>query len=329
MRVLVTGGTGFLGEHLVRQLLEGGEHEPVVLARSTSPVLAKLGVTQVRGSVSEGAELEDCLASCQDVFHLAGIVSRDPKDGQRMMRTHVDGTRRLLEAAARAGVKRVVVASSSGTIAVSESERIHDERSGYSTEVAAGWPYYASKIYQEKLALQLGSELGIEVVVVNPSLLLGPGDRRLSSTEDVLKFLRKEIPVVPQGGMNFVDARDAAAATIAALAKGTPGERYLLGGPNWTFQEFFGRLERAAKVNAPRLKLPAKWLRWGAGLMEEVYRAAGKEPPVDKISVEMGQHFWWIDSSKAERELGFEQRDPALTLVDTVAYLRRNIATEL
>ena len=81
------------------------------------------------------------------------------------MRTHVDGTRRLLEAAARVGVKRVVVASSSGTIAVSASERIHDERSGYSTEVAAGWPYYASKIYQEKLALQLGKELGIEVVV--------------------------------------------------------------------------------------------------------------------------------------------------------------------
>ena len=329
MKVLVTGGTGFLGEHLVRQLVEEGAHEALVLARSTSPVLANLGVTQVRGSVSEGPELEECLAGCEGVFHLAGVVSRDPADSQRMMRTHVDGTRRLLEAAARANVKRVVVASSSGTVAVSESERIHDERSGYATEVVAGWPYYASKVYQEKLALQLGEELGIEVVIVNPSLLLGPGDRRLSSTEDVLKFLRKEIPIVPQGGMNFVDARDAAAATIVAMSKGQPGHRYLLGGPNWTFQEFFGRLERAAKVNAPRLKLPAKWQRWGAGLMEEVYRAAGKEPPIDKISVDMGQHFWWIDSSKAARELGFESRDPALTLVDTVNYLRRNIATDL
>ena len=75
MKVLVTGGTGFLGEHLVRQLLESGEHEPIVLARSTSPVLTELGVTQVRGSVSEGPELEDCLAGCEGVFHLAGVVS--------------------------------------------------------------------------------------------------------------------------------------------------------------------------------------------------------------------------------------------------------------
>ncbi len=329
MRVLVTGGTGFLGEHLVRQLTEAGEHEVITLARSSSPVLAKLGVRQVRGSISEGPELEEAMAGCEGIFHLAGVVSRDPKDSQRMMRTHVDGTRRLMEAAARTGVRRVVVASSSGTIAVSKAERIHDETSGYATEVASGWPYYASKIYQEKLALQLGEELGIEVVVVNPSLLLGPGDRRLSSTEDVLKFLRKQIPVVPSGGMNFVDARDAAAATMAAMNKGKPGQRYLLGGPNWTFQEFFGRLSRAANVSPPRLKLPAKWQRFGAGLMEEVYSTIGSTPPVDKISVDMSQHFWWIDSSKAARELGFENRDPSLTLVDTVNYLRRNIATDL
>jgi dihydroflavonol-4-reductase len=246
-----------------------------------------------------------------------------------MMRTHVDGTRRLLEAAARQGVSRIVLASTSGTVAVSSSEAIHDERSGYATETVAGWPYYCSKIYQEKLALQLGEELGLEVVVINPSLLLGPGDRRLSSTSDVLKFLRKQIPLIPHGGMNFVDARDAAKATMVAMKKGRAGERYLLGGPNWTFQEFLARLGRAAEVGGPRFKLPSKWQTWGAGLLEEVYRASGKEPPQDKASVEMSQHFWWIDSSKAKRELDFENRDPALTLVETVSYLRQNIATDL
>jgi dihydroflavonol-4-reductase len=82
-------------------------------------------------------------------------------------------------------------------------------------------------------------------------------------------------------------------------------------------------------MGGPRLRLPAKWQTWGAGLLEEVYRAAGKEPPVDKASADMSQHFWWIDSSKAKHELDFECRDPALTLVETVAYLRRNIATDL
>ena len=137
------------------------------------------------------------------------------------------------------------------------------------------------------------------------------------------------MPVIPHGGMNFVDARDAAAATVAALTKGKPGERYLLGGPNWTFQEFFGRLSRAAKVSGPKFKLPSKWQTFSAGLLEEVYRAAGKESPIDKHTVEMSQHFWWIDSSKANRELGFEARDPGLTLVDTVDYLRRNIASDV
>lgn len=329
MRVLVSGSTGFLGEHLVKQLHDSGEHQITAIARSTSPTLQSLGVRQVRGDIASGPELEQALEGCEGVFHLAGVVSRDPDDSQRMMRTHIDGTRRLMEAASRAGVKRVVVASTSGTVAVSDSERIHDERSGYATELVAGWPYYASKIYQEKLALRLGEDLGLEVVVVNPSLLLGPGDRRLSSTEDVLKFLRKQVPMVPSGGVNFVDARDAAAATIAAMTQGRAGERYLLGGPNWTFKEFFGRLERAAKVGAPRMTMPASWQRFGAGLLEEVYKARGKKSPVDRVSVEMSQHFWWIDSSKAKEELGFETRDPSLTLVDTVEYLRRNVATDL
>jgi dihydroflavonol-4-reductase len=329
MKVLVTGGTGFLGEHLIEELQSLGSYQLTAFARSISPTLRALGVEQVTGSISEGPELEAALEGCEGVFHLAGVVSRDPDDSQRMMRTHVDGTRRVIEAASRQGVKRVVVVSTSGTIAVSATETIHDERSGYATEVVAAWPYYCSKIYQEKLALQLAEELDIEVVVINPSLLLGPGDRRLSSTSDVLKFLRKQIPVIPRGGMNFVDARDAAKATAAAMIKGRAGERYLLGGPNWTFEEFMARLGRAAKMGGPRLRLPSKWQTWGAGLLEEAYRVAGREPPMDKASAEMSQHFWWIDSSKAMRELDFEVRDPALTLVETVSYLRRNIATDL
>jgi dihydroflavonol-4-reductase len=242
-----------------------------------------------------------------------------------MMRLHVDGTRRVLERMAAAGVPRMVLASTSGTIGVSKDETILDETAPYAEEIVAGWPYYASKIYQERLAFEHGKRLGIEIVAVNPSLLLGPGDRRLSSTGDVRRFLRREIPTIPDGGVSFVDARDAAEATAAALERGRAGERYLLGGPNWTTKEFFARLGRIAHIAPPRLKLPPSWARWGAGVVEEVYRWRGKQPPVDRISVEMAEHYWWIDSSKAERELGFAARDPQLTLVDTVAYLRQGV----
>jgi dihydroflavonol-4-reductase len=325
--LLVTGATGFLGEHLCRVLVEQ-KHEVRGLARSRSGVLADLGVEHIRGDVLDGPELDRALEGVSGVFHLAGAVSRDPDDAQRMMRLHVDGTRRVLERMAAAKVPRMVLASTSGTIGVSKDEEILDEHAPYAEQIVAGWPYYASKIYQERLAFEHGTRLGIEVVAVNPSLLLGPGDRRLSSTGDVRKFIRRELPVVPEGGINFVDARDAAVATAAAMEHGRPGERYLLGGPNWTMKEFFGRLGRVSNVAPPRLKLPAKLNRWGASLVEGLYRHRGKEPPVDRISVEMSEHFWWIDSSKAERELGFVARDPQLTLVDTVAYLRRGIDAE-
>jgi dihydroflavonol-4-reductase len=323
-RVLVTGGTGFLGEHLCKALVERG-FAVTALARSRSDVLEDIGVRLVRGDVLTGDELGEALDGATAVFHLAGMVSRDPDDGQRMMRLHVDGTRRVLEAMAARGIRRMVLASTSGTIAVSKHEVILDERADYATELVAGWPYYASKIYQERLAFDLGPRSGVEVVAVNPSLLLGPGDRRLSSTGDVRRFLRRDIPVVPDGGINFVDARDAAAATAAALDHGRAGERYLMGGPNWTMKNFFGRLSRIAKVAPPRLKLPAKLNRFGASLIEEVYRRRGKEPPVDRISVEMSEHYWWFDSRKAETELGFSARDPALTLHDTVEYLRAGV----
>ena len=207
-----------------------------------------------------GDELDRALDGVSAVFHLAGAVSRDPDDAQRMMRLHVDGTRRVLERMAAAGVRahgaRVDVAARS---ACRSARRSSTRRAPYAEEIVAGWPYYASKIYQERLAFEHGERLGIEVVAVNPSLLLGPGDRRLSSTGDVRKFIKRQIPTIPDGGINFVDARDAARGDRERRSSsGRAGERYLLGGPNWTTKEFFARLGRVANVAPPRLKLPPK-----------------------------------------------------------------------
>lgn len=333
--VLVTGATGFLGSHLVRQLAARGEVRVRALARRPLADLEAVhvervcsDVTGVRDAFGDGVPLSEAMRGCEEVYHLAGFVSRDERDGAAMMRVHVDGTRRVLRAAQEAGVRRVVVASSSGTIAVSrEPEPVPDETAPFAVELVGRWPYYLSKIYQEKVALELAGELGIEVVIVEPSLLLGPGDLRQSSTQDVVRFLFREIPVVPEGGLSFVDVRDAAAGAIAAMERGRPGERYLLGGPNWSFAEFFGRLERVSKVRAPVLRVPRKVALWGATLLEHWYRSRGNEPPVDRVSFEMAQLFWYCDSSKAKRELGFEPRDPLETLDETVRDLRRRFQT--
>lgn len=325
--VLVTGGTGFLGEHVVRALRED-ERAVRVLCRQPAPELVALGASIYQGDLVDETDdgLGLALDGCKEVFHLAGLVSRDPKKGPAMMRVHVDGTRRLLHACKEAGVRRVLIASTSGTIAVArQAEPIPDETFPYPVDLCGDFPYYLSKIYQEKLALELGPRLGIEVVCVNPSLLLGPGDRRGSSTEDVRKFLCGELQGIPSGGISFVDVRDVAVACVAAMARGRAGARYLLGGPNWTCREFIGRLERVSKVSGPWLRVPSRWnsvLNRAVRAVDHFCEHRGITSPVDRMAFEMGQLFWYCDSSLAKRELGFSARDPAETLDDTVRDIR-------
>jgi dihydroflavonol-4-reductase len=170
-------------------------------------------------------------------------VDFDPAEPRALYELHVEGTRRLLDACVAAGVKRVVLASSSGTIAVSREERIATEADHHPIGVVAGWPYYLSKIYQEKTALRVHRESGLPVVVLNPSLLLGPGDARLSSTDVVFKFLERRVPAMPSGGLSFVDVRDAARAFAAALTRGRPGAL-----PAWRCEHDVPRLLRPARA---------------------------------------------------------------------------------
>jgi dihydroflavonol-4-reductase len=182
------------------------------------------------------------------------------------------------------------------------------------------WPYYRSKLYAEREALSLHTPGEFEVVVVNPSLLLGPGDLRESSTGDVRRFLSRAVPAVPAGGLAFVDVRDAAQGMLLAFERGQGGQRYLLNAKNLSIAAFFSRLERISSVKAPILQMPKiRPLALGLGrLYTRAVRAIGGEPPVDEASLEMSQYFWYCDASKAERELGWVARDPGETLRETV-----------
>lgn len=324
MNLLVTGGTGFLGAALVPLLARAG-HRLRLLQRSPSPEAEALGAEVLRGSVEDPAAVRAAVEGVEAVFHLAGQVDFDPADPARLYALHVQGTRVLLEAAAAAGVRRVVLASTSGTIAVFREERTGTEADPYPLRVVAGWPYYLSKIYQEKAALRLAGDTGLELVVLNPSLLLGPGDLRLSSTDVVWKFLQRRVPAMPGGGLSFVDVRDAAQAFAAALERGRPGERYLLGGANMSFRDLFGRLERLSGVAAPWVSLPPAVNVAGARLLERLASWRGTEPPIDSPSVEMGERYWYCDAAKAAAELGFAPRDPQETLAETVRWLRAHV----
>ncbi len=324
--VLVTGASGFLGTHLLQLLLEKKEKHIRVLALGVPQWIKDAGIEVIDGSILEPSNIINALDGVKQIYHLAGKVSRSEEDRREMYSVHINGTRLLCEAAIQMGVRRIVMASSSGTVAITEDgTEIPDEDYPTPVEIIAKFPYYASKLYQEKTARSICKEDQIELVIMNPSLLLGPGDDRLSSTTDVLKFLAGDIPAIPPGGVSFVDARDAAAGFYAAMHRGIPGQRYLLGGPNWTMEQFFEHLEHVSKVSAPRFKIKSKKLHKVAAIaMEEIYDRLGKKPPVEKISMEMGRYFWYLDCSKAQRDLGWSARDPNETLFDTVEYLRKH-----
>ncbi len=327
-KVLITGGTGFLGTHIVRQFLDAGEKHLKVMASTVPAWMKDAGVKAVEGSVTNRDDVAKACKNVSAIFHLAGKVSRDNEDAAAMNKIHVEGTRLLCEAAKEAGVRKIILASSSGTIAASEDAQVFDETFPQPLDVISRWAYYASKYYQERTAIENFDGEDRRLVILNPSLLLGPDDERLSSTKPVLDFLAKKIPYTPNGGLNFVDVRDTAAAFISALEKGGHQEKYLLGAANMPFPEFFGRLERLSGVAAPMLKVPKKLAMAGSTIIESVFKNWGRASPVASKEVEQAEFFWYFDSSKAEDELGFSPRDPQETLQDTVGYLRENFLGE-
>ncbi|HWL89546.1 MAG TPA: NAD-dependent epimerase/dehydratase family protein, partial [Polyangiaceae bacterium] len=237
---------------------------------------------------------------------------------------HVEGTKVALDACRDAGVTKVVYASTSGTVAIGEDpEHIANEEDETPIGLLSRWPYYRSKLFAERAALERNTDR-FSVVSVNPSLLLGPGDKRESSTEDVRLFLDRKILAVPAGGISFVDVRDAAEVMLSAMDRGEGGQRYLLGAINLTLRAFFERLERASGVKAPWLPIARAPLfaRRGAEMLGRVTSRLGMDMPVDPVSLDMAQYYWYVDSTRAETVLDFRPRDPQKTLVDTVEDLR-------
>jgi dihydroflavonol-4-reductase len=246
------------------------------------------------------------LAGCDTVFHVAADYRLWVRDPQAMYRSNVDGTRALLEAACKKGIRRVVYTSSVATIGFTGNGNVADEESQVSLEDMIGH-YKRSKFMAEQVALEAGRS-GMHVVTVNPTTPVGEQDVKPTPTgRIVLDFLKRKFPAYVETGLNLVDVRDCASGHITALEKGKPGERYILGGENLTLKQILDKLAAITGLPSPKVKLPYIFA-FATGIIDETItgRMLNKEPRATVDAVRMGRKMMFASSAKAERELGWK-----------------------
>lgn len=321
---LVTGGTGFVGAHVVRALLSRGR--PVrCLVRPGSRLanLAGLPVELVPGDLGDRRALDAAVRGAETLYHCAAdyrLYARDPRE---IYAANVDGTENILSAASAAGVRRIVHTSSVATLSPRADGTPADERDAASERDVIGH-YKRSKVLAERVALRHAAE-GLPVVVVNPSTPVGELDVKPTPTgRIVVDFLRRRMPAYVDTGLNVVDVRDVAVGHLLAAEKGRAGERYILGHRNLTLKELLDILGGISGIPSPALRLP-HWVPVAAAAVDTgLARLLGREPRVSLEGARMARHRMFFDAGKAVAELGLPQSPVEDALARAVAWFREN-----
>lgn len=299
--VFVTGASGMLGLHLVRQLV--AQDVPVrALTRSSCPLLESLPVEIVRGDLSDRSRLADAMRGCPRVFHVAGLVSYRARDVERMYETNVVGTRNVLAAAASCGVERVVHTSSTAAIGLSNDPVVLNERESFDPQLRTIPYMWMKHLAEVEVAEAVAS--GLDVVIVNPSTLVGPGDVHVNSGTLFQQLDRGAIRFAPPGGNAMVSVDDAVKGHLLAMERGTSGRRYILSSENLRHAEIFSRISQILGRPDVTRVLP-RWTETPLSMASSAgdrLAASSLTPAVVYFSF----RYRWFSAERAREELGWE-----------------------
>ncbi len=323
MKAFVTGSTGLLGSNLVHQLLAAG-YEVKALARSKEKAAKLLGDTRAEIVVGDMEAVDGFaseLAGCDVLFHTAAYFREYFTVGDHwatLEKINVQATIKLLTAAQRHGVKKVIYVSSSTVIGAREDGRLSDESTppdAYSYENL----YAKSKVLAETAIAEFLKSHTLPVVLVLPSAMFGPGDAAPTAAgQIVLDFMARKLSIIPPGGFSVVDVRDVAQAMISAVQHGKSGERYILNNQYYSLGEIFAHLETITGVPAPTRRIPYMMAMFFAFISEARTRLTGAKPLVTVNAVRILNKRVELTADKARRELGFSARAFEDTLRDEV-----------
>jgi dihydroflavonol-4-reductase len=327
---LVTGATGFVGAAVARALVSAGRRIRLThRAQSDLSNLRDVPGERVVADLTDPASLRAAAAGCTRLFHVAADYRLWVPDVTVMRRTNIDGSIALLKAAHAAGVTRMVYTSSVAALGLAQGRDPADEATVNRAEDHIG-PYKRSK-YDAEIAVRRLAEAGLDIVIVNPSAPVGPGDIKPTPTgRMVLDAARGLMPAYVETGMNIVHVDDVAAGHLLAEQHGRAGESYILGGENLMLSEIGRIIARLAGRAPPRIKLPIGPLVPIASVMEGWARLSGHPPIMTRDMLAMARHLMWYRSTKAVRELGYAPRPAERAFEDAlVDFCKRGLLADI
>ncbi len=316
MKVFITGGNGFIGSQVVKKLV-ALDHHVVCLLRSNSRTdrIDRLPFDRALGDVRDAESVRVAMAGCDCTVHLAAPSSWEDDASPSVGHIIEGGTRNVLDAASALPDHRVVFVSSTAAINASDTPQIFDERTDFA--ITDGSLYYAHAKHRAELAAGDAFSCGVPVIVVNPAEVYGPGDTSLVTAGNLIDFAKSNPVLVCRGGTGIVHVEDVAAGIVAALERGRPGERYILGGENVTIRQL-------AELCVELLGRRAKIVTIPNGLVRAVSHVGMRlrlPLPYNPYVVPYATRYWFVDSTKAERELGVTFRRARDTIQSTLAWL--------
>ena len=323
--ILVTGASGFVGSAVARQLLTMGEQVRVLVRSTSSRVnLADPKLDIVQGDLRDAASLERALQNVRALFHVAADYRLWARDDSEIIRTNVDGTHVLMEAARRVGVERIVYTSSVATLKARPGGVPSDETFPLDQNAAVG-AYKYSKVVAERLVEKMIAEQNLPAVIVNPSTPIGPCDVRPTPTGRIIvEAAAGRMPGFVDTGLNLVHVEDVAAGHIAAWQNGRIGERYILGGQDVRLGDMLAEIARFVGRTPPKLRIPRRLIYPIAYGAEAIAYFTGKEPFVTTTGLKLAKDLMFFSSAKAERELGYRARPYGEAIADAVTWFRQN-----
>lgn len=324
MKTLVTGATGFLGAHIVRQLLQDGAEVRVLVRKgSDRRNLDGLDLEVVAGDLLDKDSLKTAVKGFDSLFHAAADYRLWTRNPAEMYAANVEGTRNLLQAAADAGVAKVVYTSTVGTLGNRGDGTPGDEETPVSFADMVG-DYKKSKYLAEQVAMDFAQQ-GLPLVIVNPSTPVGPLDIKPTPTGKlIVDFVSGKMPAYLDTGLNIVSAAECARGHILAAQKGRIGRKYILGGEDLHLSQILAILAEIASIPAPRWRLPYRPVLLAAHINGWLAAVTGKEPLIPLAGVQMAKKLMFFSSKRANMELGYVTTPAYHPLKQAVAWFRTN-----